>query len=252
MSQEKRFMDTRTSVHLSSYLKLLHRHRGEQVGGYDEVASIYDDFASVWDQHIATPALAHVNRLIEQWIKPEALVLDAGAGTGERTMALLAHSQPGKVIALDASAGMLHIARSKIQDARVFFVQGDVRHLPFADNTFDVVVCTWVIEIMDDPRAVVQEFIRVIQPNGIVIYAFCSLPEGPLGQMLTYVMTKVSSKQDPLTHLLPEQERPFHHCKSSSLLPFVGGLTTVATVGKCCTVTDELVACRLCEPGSED
>ncbi|MCB0032604.1 MAG: hypothetical protein KDE51_01180 [Anaerolineales bacterium] len=33
---------------IASYLKLLHRHRGETKGAYDEVASIYDDFAKVW------------------------------------------------------------------------------------------------------------------------------------------------------------------------------------------------------------
>lgn len=114
---------------------------------------------------------------------------------------------------------------------------------------FDVVVCTWVIEIMDDPRAVVQEFIRVIKPGGIVIYAFCSLPEGTLGNILKYVMAKSSSKKEsPLTHLLSKEERPFHRCDYSSLQQFAGGLTTVATVGKCCTVTDEFVACRVREP----
>ncbi len=101
---------------------------------------------------------------------------------------------------------------------------------------------TWVIEIMDDPRAVVQEFIRVIKPGGVVIYAFCSLPEGTLGNILKYV------KESPLTHLLSKEERPFHRCDYSSLTQFAGGLTTVATVGKCCTVTDEFVACRVREP----
>src|SRR5713101_2913656 len=33
--------------------------------------------------------------------------------------------------------------------------------------------------LMGWTRAVVQEFIRVIKPGGVVIYAFCSLPEGP-------------------------------------------------------------------------
>ncbi len=234
---------------LASYLKLLHRHRGEPVGAYDEVSAIYDDFARVWDQQIAAPALRHVNHLIEQWVKPGALILDAGAGIGERTLAILAHSQPAEVIALDASERMLSIARSKIHDPRVRFVQGDVRALPFADDTFDVVVCTWVIEIMEDPRAVVQEFIRVIKPGGIVIYAFCSLPEGTLGNILKYVMaTSSSKKESPLTHLLSKEERPFHRCDSSSLTHFAGGLTTVATVGKCCTVTDAFVACRVREP----
>ncbi len=238
---------------LASYLKLLHRHRGEAAGAYDEVASVYDDFARVWDQHIAAPALKQVNQLIEQWVKPGAVVLDAGAGTGERTLAILQQSQPGKVIAFDASEGMLAVARSKIRDPRVQFMRGDVHHLPFADNTFDVVVSTWVIEIMADPRAVVQEFIRVIKPGGIVMYAFCSLPEGTLGNTFKYVMaktSKVSSEESPLTHLLPKDEQPFHRCEYSSLKQFAGGLTTVATVGKCCTVTDEFVACRLSEPAA--
>ncbi len=51
-----------------------------------------DDFTKVWDQHIAASALAHVNALIEQWVKPDALVLDAGAGIGERTLDLLEYS----------------------------------------------------------------------------------------------------------------------------------------------------------------
>ncbi len=238
---------------IASYLKLLHRHRGEPGGAYDEVAAIYDDFAKVWDQHIAAPALAYVNHLIEEKVKPGAVILDAGVGTGERTLALLEHSQPGEVIALDASEIMLAVAKSKIHDPRVHFVQGDVRYLPFADNTFDIVVCTWVIEIMDDPRAVVQEFIRVIKPGSMVLYAFCSLPEGTLGNTLKYVMakaSKASSEESQLTHLLPEDEQPFHRCEYSSLKQFAGGLTTVATVGKCCTVTDEFVACRVSEPAA--
>ena len=97
---------------------------------------------------------------------------------------------------------MLAVARSKIADPHVQFVQGDVRHLSFEENTFGVVVSTWVIEIMADPRAVVQEFIRVLKPHGIVIYAFCSLPEGSAGTVFWHILVKTSSREGPLTHLL--------------------------------------------------
>src|SRR5215469_15301430 len=132
-------MDTQSRSKLAAYLKLYSRHRGDVAGAYDEVATVYDDFARVWDQHIAAPALARANRLIAERVHPGAAVLDAGAGTGERTLAILEQGQPSSVIAFDASAAMLDVARSKIQDLRVSFVQGDVHHLPFVDNSFDVV-----------------------------------------------------------------------------------------------------------------
>jgi len=224
-------------------LRLLRRHRGESAGSYDEVASVYDDFVGVWDRHITAPALEHYNRLVEQRVKLGARILDAGAGTGERTLTLLQHTPADAVIALDASRGMLDVARSKIHDPRVRLALGDLGQLPFHDNTFDVVSCTWAIEIMADPRAAVQELIRVIKPDGFVVYVFCSLPEGTLGKVLKHVIAKASSKQNALSHFLAEDERPFHRCDYSSLRQFVGGLATVATLGKCCQVTDEFLPC---------
>lgn len=151
------------SSKLASYLKLLRRHRREPGGAYDEVATGYDDFTNVWDQHIAAPALAHVNSLIEQWVKPGAVVLDAGAGTGERTLALLQHSQPGEIIAFDASEAMLAVAKTKIHDKRVRFVQGDVRRLPFDDNTFDVVIyiCSSLLQVRKRSLLVTKNALRV-------------------------------------------------------------------------------------------
>jgi ubiquinone/menaquinone biosynthesis C-methylase UbiE len=223
------------SEHLLGYLKLLLRHRGEPVGAYDEVALVYDAFARLWDQHIAAPALAHLYHLLRERIQPGASILDAGAGTGERTRAVLRYSQPKEVVALDASAAMLAVARSKIQDPRVCFAQGDLRHLPFADQTFDAVVCTWAIETLDEPRAAVEEFVRVIKPDGLVLATFCSLPDNRLGK----VLAKMTTLSSPLSHLLAEKDHPFHRCNRSSLVQFVGGLTTCAVLARGCAVTNE-------------
>jgi len=231
--------DTNAPQHpakVAAYLQLFARHRGETAGSYDTVASVYDGFAAVWDHHLAAPALAYYDDIIGRVVRPGATVLDAAAGTGERTHAILQRSAPGSVVAFDASVDMLAVAQTKITDPRVQFLVGDMRHLPFEDNTFDLVSCAWAIEIMEDPYPVVREFLRVIKPDGVVLYACCSLPGGKPGERIKEMFAHVSSAQTPLTHLLGGAERPFHHCSRSSSKQFAGGFMTVATLGKCCQV----------------
>ncbi len=69
----------------------------------------------------------------------------------------------------------MDFAKAEIRDPLVRFMQADMEHLPFADNIFDVVAGTWVIECLEDPQAVVQECVRVVKPGGFVIDAFCGL-----------------------------------------------------------------------------
>lgn len=238
-------MEPVRSDKIASYLRLLHRHRGETKGAYDEVASVYDDFANVWDNHVAGAALTYFTEILGERVKPGAVVLDAGSGTGERTQAILTQTRPAQVVALDASPGMMAVAQNKIQNEHVDFVQGDISTLPFPDNTFDVVACTWVVEIMAEPKRVVEEYVRVIKPDGFVVYAFCSLPEGKVGDWIKYFLDKVPLEKSHFSHHLAEGERPFHRCQYSSLQQFAGGLVTVATVAKCCPITDASLPCRL-------
>lgn len=51
----------------------------------------------------------------------------------------------------------------------ISFVAGDIGDLPFADETFDRVVCVSVLEHMDLPSLAVQELLRVLRPDGRLI-----------------------------------------------------------------------------------
>ncbi len=45
-------------------------------------------------------------------------------------------------------------------------VKGDAHHLPFADESFDAVICKSVLEHVEDPVKVVSEMKRVLRPGG--------------------------------------------------------------------------------------
>jgi SAM-dependent methyltransferase len=102
-------------------------------------------------------------------LRPGARVLDAGAGTGAPARQIVAMEPAADVTLLDASPAMLERATDFPGDHQV----GDVQALPFADDSFDLVVGTWVIETVEDPIAAAREFVRVINDDGHVLYAFC-------------------------------------------------------------------------------
>lgn len=230
---------------VAGFVRLLRSHRGEPADSYDRVAQGYDLFAPTWDRVVHRRAMGRYEALLAKRIPAGGAVLDAGAGTGERTLAILRQSEPGSVVALDASSKMLEVARTKIKDPRVEFLVGDVTRLPFQDSAFDVVSCTWVLSILDEPHRAVTEFLRVLKPGGTVMYAFCSLPQGPIGSIAAWIVRQLAPESSPVSHLLPPKAQPFHDCAFSSLERFSGGLATVVALGKCCSVTEPALPCAL-------
>src|SRR5437660_5569342 len=77
---------------------------------------------------------------------PGARVLDAGCGTGTLTLALLRTLRvPVKLTALDLSLSSMATARKYVtkdnhRDQKVQFTQGNILSLPFADESFDLIL----------------------------------------------------------------------------------------------------------------
>ncbi|MFT4625075.1 MAG: ubiquinone/menaquinone biosynthesis C-methylase UbiE [Myxococcota bacterium] len=228
---------------LEAFLHLTTHHRGEPAGAYDDAAEGYDLFAAVWDRTVAAAALRRFEALLVARTPPGASVLDVAAGTGRRTEFILSHTDAARVVALDASAGMLDQARRKISDPRVEFVHGSAQSLPFPDDSFDVVCSTWLLSILDEPRAAVGEFLRVLKPGGTALYAYCSLPNSEAGELATW-LSRLEPEANPLTHMLSASEEPVHRCGLSTIERFALGFTTVVTLGKCCQVAEAGLPCR--------
>lgn len=109
-------------------------------------------------------------------------VLEAGSGTAFATSLFQrmwsSPSKEARAICLDIDAQALSAARSR--DPDLFAVVGDLRRMPFADETFELVFNSSTVEHLDDPAAAVMEMQRVCRPQGLV---FVGVPYrfGPLG-----------------------------------------------------------------------
>jgi SAM-dependent methyltransferase len=96
----------------------------------------------------------------------ERRVLDAGCGTAYGSL-LLAEAGALQVTGVDHAVEVLDRAREKMP-ANVVLDEGDVIALPYEDGRFDLVVCFEVIEHLDDPGRALDEFRRVLAPDGVL------------------------------------------------------------------------------------
>ncbi|MBY0521842.1 MAG: class I SAM-dependent methyltransferase [Gemmataceae bacterium] len=94
-------------------------------------------------------------------------ILDAGCGNGRYSWFLLRHADAdAKLTAFDLSQQMLKRAHARLKSERVSHVAADLTKLPYADASFDAVVCGWVLEHLPDPRPGLHELARVLRPGG--------------------------------------------------------------------------------------
>jgi SAM-dependent methyltransferase len=91
-------------------------------------------------------------------------LLDAGCGAGQ--VAADAAARGAAVSGLDASEGLLGVARRRTPSGD--FQVGDIESLPFEDGAFDVVTAFNSIQYATDPAAAVAELARVCRAGGSV------------------------------------------------------------------------------------
>ncbi|MDH4229652.1 MAG: methyltransferase domain-containing protein [Nitrospirota bacterium] len=133
-------------------------------------------------------------------------VLDLACGTGEPGLTV-ARRHPGvTVTGADASPGMVRMAESVRRGeglANIGFAVARGERLPFADATFERVICRFGVMLFDDPAAGLAELCRVTRPGGRVALSVWSVPERVLCPALTlWTMERFGPVEWPRTFSL--------------------------------------------------
>jgi len=149
----------------------------------DQIEKVYERWAPFYDPAFAqisrwgrTAAVASVNR------HKGARVLDVGVGTG---LELPMFDASLDVVGIDLSQAMLARAARRARQADLRQVAGLVRmdacRLAFEDARFDVVIAPFVLTVLPQPQASLDEWVRVLKPQGeIILVNHISGGEGPL------------------------------------------------------------------------
>jgi ubiquinone/menaquinone biosynthesis C-methylase UbiE len=130
---------------------------------YAEEAARYDQEMDFFERKLLGPE----HRV---WACDHAVgeTLEVALGTGLN----LPHYPPDvRLTGLDLSPEMLAIAKARAErlGRAITIDEGDAQNLPFADSSFDTVVCTYALCSVLDDAAAIAEMKRVLKPGGRLI-----------------------------------------------------------------------------------
>jgi len=123
------------------------------------------------------------------------LILDVGVGTG---LELPMFNAGVKLVGVDLSEPMLRRAQMRVERKKLLQVAGlcvmDATRLAFPSEHFDAVVAPYVLTVVPDPAATLDELARVVKPGGeIVLVNHVGAESGPIAWIERWLGRKSAS-----------------------------------------------------------
>jgi 2-polyprenyl-3-methyl-5-hydroxy-6-metoxy-1,4-benzoquinol methylase len=141
---------------------------GNDPHGLKDKIFFYERFADEFDSKVNMyDTLKRVDVVFNELLKQDLngkRMLDAGCGTGWFSQAAVRRN--ARVVSLDLGSKLLAQVAKKCSSERMV---GSVLKLPFADNSFDFVVSSEVVEHTPDPIGCIREMFRVLNDGGILV-----------------------------------------------------------------------------------
>jgi len=146
------------------------------ISDYDQMAEGYDEAVKQYNEWLGVDVLKE-RQGITQFIPIEgpSKIIDVSIGTAANFEAL-EDAYKGKMgrfnlHGLDVSWGMLRVAQRKAKNLglTINLVHGSVINIPYADNTFDIVLHSGGINTFSDISGSLEEMLRIVRKDGFVI-----------------------------------------------------------------------------------
>jgi ubiquinone/menaquinone biosynthesis C-methylase UbiE len=136
--------------------------------------------------------------------KKQALVLDAGTGTGRIPVLICEMTPQWQIVAIDLAANMLKIATQHIEKAnlqqQISCELVDAKQLPYAHGIFDLVISNSLVHHLPDPLPFFQEIKRVTKPNSGILIRDLVRPENEvtMNSLVANIGSEYNSHQQKL------------------------------------------------------
>lgn len=147
---------------------------------YQKKFQVYAHGSVPWQQEIIADFLAKVS------LDPEPKILDAGSGIGNNLITLKNFSQD--ITACDQSIQALNYSKERHDEPYIRFQEENIEDLPYPDSHFDLVVCTEVLEHVENMNQAVEELARVTKKEGHLIIStpnYCN-PAGVIKKIMDH------------------------------------------------------------------
>ena len=163
------------------------------------VARVFDSVATRYDlmNDVMSMGMHRIWKAItisQANVKPGQRVLDVASGTGDLALAFAKRVGPlGKVVMSDINAQMLARGRNRLIDHGypIESVVCDAEHLPFPDQSFDLVTVAFGLRNMTDKPTALKQMHRVLKPGGKLMVLEFSKVAAPLEKLYDLYSFKV-------------------------------------------------------------
>ncbi|HEX5030736.1 MAG TPA: methyltransferase domain-containing protein [Candidatus Eisenbacteria bacterium] len=157
--------------------------RNYEFTGYHE-SGVEFDRALGYPEEVSRFLFERVKKRMVKWVKPGAghAILDVGCGAGYfLNLIRERYRQEGQeplIVGIDISAHQVSYMAERMHKEgapRVIAATANGEFLPFADEAFDLVTCSEVIEHIRNPKRALEEMRRILKPTGMLLLSTPSM-----------------------------------------------------------------------------